>query len=100
MSVPCILLADDNADMRDYVRVCSPRAMRSWRSPTAKLRSRLIARRKPDFVLTDIMMPSLDGMQLLARLRAAPQTSALPIIMLSARAGEESRVEGMHRRRR
>ncbi len=51
--------------------------------------------RVPDLVLTDVMMPNLDGFGLLRELRANPETRAIPIILLSARAGEESRVEGM-----
>jgi signal transduction histidine kinase len=49
----------------------------------------------PDLVLADVMMPLMDGLGLLARLRADPATSSLPVILLSARAGEESRVQGI-----
>ncbi|HEY1735780.1 MAG TPA: response regulator, partial [Methylovirgula sp.] len=49
----------------------------------------------PDLVLSDIMMPRLDGLGLLTRLRANARTRTLPIILLSARAGEESQVEGL-----
>ena len=51
--------------------------------------------RPPDLILTDVMMPRLDGFGLLRELRADPRTSGIPVILLSARAGEESRVEGM-----
>jgi signal transduction histidine kinase/DNA-binding response OmpR family regulator len=90
-----IVLADDNADMRDYMRrLLSPHYnVEVVGDGEAALAA--VARRKPDLVLTDIMMPRLHGMELLARLRADPATSTLPIILLSARAGEESRVEGM-----
>ena len=50
---------------------------------------------KPDLVLTDVMMPKLDGFGLLKVLRENPETASIPVIMLSARAGEESRVEGL-----
>jgi PAS domain S-box-containing protein len=59
----------------------------------AALRSAL--RQPPDLVLSDVMMPRLDGFGLLRELRAAPATRELPVILLSARAGEESRIEGM-----
>jgi PAS domain S-box-containing protein len=49
----------------------------------------------PDVVLTDIMMPRLDGFGLLRALRDDPTTRMIPVILLSARAGEESRVEGL-----
>jgi PAS domain S-box-containing protein len=90
-----ILLADDNADMRDYVRrlLASLYEVEAVADGEAALAA--IARGKPDLVLSDIMMQRLDDMQLLAKLRAAPQTRTMPVILLSARAGEENRVEGM-----
>ncbi len=54
-----------------------------------------VSEQHPDLVLTDIMMPKLDGFGLLARLRENAITKSLPVVLLSARAGEESRVEGL-----
>src|SRR3712207_6717574 len=90
-----ILLVDDNADMRDYVkRLLSDR----WQVETAAngaIALDLIQRQLPDLVLTDVMMPEVDGFQLLNALRADPQTKSIPIILLSARADEEATVEGL-----
>lgn len=90
-----ILLADDNSDMREYVRrLLSSR----WKVETAAdgLAALEAAReRPPDLILSDVMMPGLDGFQLLRALRNDPRTREIPFIMLSARAGEESRVEGL-----
>jgi signal transduction histidine kinase len=90
-----ILLVDDNADMRDYVkRLLSDR----WQVDTAAngaIALDLIQQQLPDLVLTDVMMPEVDGFQLLKALRADPQTKSIPIILLSARAGEEATVEGL-----
>lgn len=90
-----ILLVDDNADMRGYVkRILS----RHWSVETAADgRAALEAARArvPDLVLADVMMPGLDGFELLSELRADERTREVPVILLSARAGEESRVEGL-----
>ena len=92
---PLILVADDNADMRDYVRSLLATRYEVEAVGDGEAALAAIARRKPDLVLTDVMMPRLNGLELLAKLRADPETSTLPIILLSARAGEESRIEGM-----
>ncbi len=90
-----ILVADDNADMREYVcRILSPR----WSVEAASdgAAALLAARRSPpDLVLTDVMMPALDGFGLLRELRADPRLRTTPVVVLSARAGEEARVEGL-----
>lgn len=90
-----ILLVDDNADMRSYLeRILSER----WQVETAAngaIALSLIQQQPPDLVLTDVRMPQLDGLQLLQALRADPQTKSIPIILLSARAGEEATIEGL-----
>ena len=89
-----ILLADDNADMREYVRrLLGKHEVVAVDDGLEALRA---AREQPfDLVLADVMMPQLDGFGLLAELRSDERTKTLPVILLSARAGEESRVEGM-----
>jgi signal transduction histidine kinase len=92
---PRIVWADDNADMRAYVgRLLAERfeveAVANGEQALAAVR-----RRRPDLVLSDVMMPGLDGFGLLRELRADPLTANTPIILLSARAGEEARVEGL-----
>jgi PAS domain S-box-containing protein len=90
-----ILWVDDNADMRDYVRrlLASRYQVHAVSDGEAALAA---ARdRPPDLVLADAMMPGLDGFELLRELRADPRTKPIPVILLSARAGEESRVAGL-----
>ena len=90
-----ILVADDNADMRTYVRrLLGPR----WNVETVADGVDALAAirtRKPDLVLTDVMMPCLDGFGLLRELRNDHDLRDIPVIVLSARAGEEARVEGL-----
>jgi len=90
-----ILLADDNADMRDYLaRLLGVRySVRAVADGEAALEAALAW--APDLVLSDVMMPRLDGIGLLRALRAAPQTRTTPVILLSARAGEDAAVEGL-----
>ena len=54
-----------------------------------------IAKKLPDLVITDRMMPEISGSQLVERLRAHPATAAVPIIMLTARGSTEDKVEGL-----
>jgi len=92
---PRIIWADDNADMRDYVRRLladhyEVEAVADGREALAAVR-----RRAPDLVLADVMMPRLDGFGLLRELQADQRARAFPIVLLSARAGEEARIEGL-----
>ena len=90
-----VLIADDNADMRQYLQDTLGKLWTVEAVADGATALEACRRRLPDLVLTDVMMPGLDGFELLARLRAEPATKEIPVIMLSARAGEESRVEGV-----
>ena len=90
-----IVLADDNADMRDYVGRLLAAEYHVIAVADGEQALRASVEYKPDLMLTDVMMPNLDGFGLLQALRADPETAAIPVVMLSARAGEEARVEGL-----
>ncbi len=90
-----IVWADDNADMRAYVSRLLSGRFQVEAVPDGKSALDAIRARKPDLVLTDVMMPELDGFGLLRAIRSDPNLSGLPVILLSARAGEEARIEGL-----
>jgi signal transduction histidine kinase/DNA-binding response OmpR family regulator len=92
---PLVLVADDNADLRGYIaRLLSDRYdVETVADGAAALRA--IEKDVPDLILTDAMMPVIDGFELLRRLRGDERTARVPVIMLSARAGQESAVEGL-----
>lgn len=90
-----IVLADDNVDMRDYVQRLLSQQYEVEAVPDGMAALAAIHEQVPDLVLTDVMMPNLDGFGLLQALRSQPQTREVPIILLSARAGEEARIEGL-----
>jgi PAS domain S-box-containing protein len=90
-----VLLADDNADLRDYVQRLLERDYEVEAVGDGRAALEAARARRPDLVLTDVMMPALDGFGLLRELRRDENLRGLPVIMLSARAGEEARVEGL-----
>ncbi|WP_338759039.1 ATP-binding protein [Massilia sp. METH4] len=93
--LPRILIADDNNDMRAYLKsLLAPHAEVSV-CADGETALTLLARDPPDLLLSDVMMPRLDGFGLLARIRADEGLRRLPVILLSARAGEEAKVEGL-----
>lgn len=91
-----VLVADDNADMRDYlVRLLrhdgyDVEAVTDGRQALDAIRTAL-----PDMVISDVMMPKLDGLALVAALRSDPRTAAVPVVLLSARAGQEASIGGL-----
>ncbi|MGN6572745.1 MAG: response regulator [Pseudolabrys sp.] len=92
----CVLLADDNADMRHYVeRLLKAAGYRVDAHPDGESALEAARREAPHLVLTDVMMPKLDGFGLLAAVRADPQLRDIPVLLLSARAGEEEKVAGL-----
>ncbi|MET0985495.1 MAG: ATP-binding protein [Steroidobacteraceae bacterium] len=91
-----ILFVDDNADMREYVHrllVQEGHEVELVHDGLAALDAMRLNR--PDLVLSDVMMPRLDGFGLLREVRADASLSDLPVILLSARAGQEARIEGL-----
>ena len=88
-AVPLVLIADDDADILSLVRAVLERAgneVISVGDGAQALAS--VTERKPDLAVLDISMPELDGLEVLRRLRADSATSALPVVLLSARAQE------------
>jgi signal transduction histidine kinase/DNA-binding response OmpR family regulator/ligand-binding sensor domain-containing protein len=90
-----ILVVEDNTDVRQYVRSILTPAFevveaRNGREGLEKAREAL-----PDVILADVMMPEMDGHEMTRRLKADPETKAIPVIMVTARAGTGDEVEGL-----
>jgi len=91
-----VLLVDDNLDMRTYLQKLLETAgftVDAAGDGEEALAAAMLG--KPDLVLSDVMMPKMDGFQLLAALRADVRLRDVPVLLLSARAGEEAKVEGL-----
>ncbi|MGH9044553.1 MAG: SpoIIE family protein phosphatase [Acidimicrobiales bacterium] len=94
-SNPLILVADDNADMRDYLHgLLSPHYRVQMASDG--LEALDIARaHRPDLILSDVMMPNMDGFSLMAALWDDPSTTGIPVVILTARAGTDGATEAL-----
>jgi signal transduction histidine kinase/FixJ family two-component response regulator len=92
---PLVLCADDNADLRSYVsRLLAPLYdVIAVGDGEQALEMALIYR--PDLIVADVMMPQTSGVALLKALRVCPRTAMIPVLLLSARAGEEAKIEGL-----
>ncbi|MGK2882378.1 MAG: SpoIIE family protein phosphatase [Mycobacterium sp.] len=95
-SPPRVLLADDNADMREYLTGLLEAAGYEVTAVTDGQQAlESIRTDPPDLVISDVMMPRLGGLELLGALRTDTRTAALPVLLLSARAGQEASIEGL-----
>lgn len=92
---PRVLVVDDNADLREYI---SALLAHEYEVSTAidGLKGLAAAQEAPpDIIVSDVMMPGLTGTDLVRQLRADPRTASIPIILISARAGQEAAVAGL-----
>lgn len=92
---PRILLADDNGDLREYVAGLLSGANEVTAVANGAQALEAAHRERFDVIVSDVMMPEMDGLELLRAIRSDPQLSGTPFIFLSARAGEEAAVEGL-----
>jgi signal transduction histidine kinase len=90
-----ILLVDDNADMRDYVRRLLGAKYQVHAVPNGRQALKAAQKLRPDLILSDVMMPDLDGFGLLREIRNDSSLQTTPVILVSARAGEEERIVGL-----
>jgi CheY-like chemotaxis protein len=92
--MPLILLVEDNADVAAYTAACLP----DYRLAIGKDGQEgfdIATEVVPDIIITDVMMPFVDGFELCRRLKNNEHTSHIPIIMLTAKADIESKIEGL-----
>ena len=91
-----VLVADDNADMRDYLsKLLRSDGYQVEAVVDGQQALEAIRADVPDIVVSDVMMPRLDGLGLVAALRADRRTAAVPVLLLSARAGQEESIIGL-----
>ncbi|WP_148561713.1 ATP-binding protein [Pontibacter korlensis] len=92
---PLVLLVDDNADMLDYVKRILKQDYALLTASNGQKALEILEHQRPDLILSDVMMPVMDGVELLKMLRTVPAYITIPVILLSARAGEEDKMYGL-----
>ena len=90
-----ILIVDDNADMRDYIKGLLSKDYNVTTAVNGMDALEKMKQAPPDLVLSDVMMPVMDGIQLLNAIKQDADTGKIPVVLLSARAGEEARIQGI-----
>jgi signal transduction histidine kinase/AraC-like DNA-binding protein len=93
--LPEILLVEDNADMRQYIKEHLIDFYRVRESINGKAGLKNARANPPDLIITDWMMPKMNGMELCKKLKSDVHTSHIPVIMLTAKAGMDNKLEGL-----
>ncbi|VUD51744.1 Sensor histidine kinase TmoS [Thalassocella blandensis] len=94
-SRPLILIADDNSDMRHYIASMLNSKYEVSTVADGVQALNWLRANTPDLLISDVMMPNLDGVSLVQAIRKDIRIRSLPVILLSARAGEEAEIEGI-----
>lgn len=97
MEAPLALIVEDNSDVRQYIASCLESEYRLAFAENGQLGIDIARELIPDLIVSDVMMPEKDGFEVCETLKTDPQTSHIPIILLTARADVESRLQGLQR---
>ena len=97
---PVLLIVEDNIDMRQYIRKTLSAHYQIIEAENGKDGVKKAEENMPDLVISDIMMPEMDGITMTAKLKKDIHTSHIPIILLTAKATDEAKISGLNTRRR
>lgn len=90
-----ILIAEDDPDLRNFIRTILSPSYDILEAENGKEGYEMATRQFPDFIVSDLMMPEMDGAQFLQQIRSNCETSHIPFILLTAKTDMESRLDSM-----
>jgi DNA-binding response OmpR family regulator/two-component sensor histidine kinase len=94
-SRPQVLVVEDNADLRAFIIDSLGPEFHFHQAENGKLGLQLATEHIPDMIISDVMMPEMDGMEMTRRIKEDIKTSHIPLILLTAKSGEDSKLEGL-----
>ncbi len=94
-TLPSILLIEDNDDMRHYIKEQLIKFYKIKEAINGIIGLQMAISNPPELIITDLMMPKMDGIELCKKLKTNVHTSHVPIIMLTAKAGIDNKIEGL-----
>lgn len=95
-SKPSLLIVEDNADMRQYILSIVSAEFKVFEAPNGLIGLEVTNRFQPDMIISDIMMPEMDGIEFCKRLKSNFTTSHIPVILLTAKSSVDTQIEGLH----
>ena len=93
--LPVVLVVEDNSDVRAYIKEQLANQYQVLEAPNGRIGLERAVETVPDLIVSDIMMPELDGVSLARRLKTDERTNHIPLILLTARADQDEKIEGL-----
>jgi signal transduction histidine kinase/ligand-binding sensor domain-containing protein/DNA-binding response OmpR family regulator len=94
-SAPALLIVEDNPDMRRFLHNCLAQNFVIVEAENGKSGYETARKKMPDLIVSDVMMPEMDGFEFCQKIKTDERTSHIPVILLTARASGESKIEGL-----
>ncbi|MHC0444778.1 hybrid sensor histidine kinase/response regulator transcription factor [Flavobacterium sp. 3-218] len=94
--MPVVLIVEDNAELRSFLKVQLQKYYRILEAPNGKEGLKMAVSKLPDLILSDVMMPEMNGIELLDALKNTTETSHIPVILLTAKSSVENQIEGLN----